>query len=176
MKVPGEEMNFRDQSSRTPDLLEPTASEVQLEVKRADEPMKLADNHEKKPLKEEADLSLIEVGASAAREEPPVRLDTTKEIPAPNVPEGSKVNDRTETKKLLWTVQVGAFPNERTSRDLAIRLRNTGYAAYVAQAHINGQTWHRVRVGRLTTRGQAKELQGLLMRKLKFRQAFITVH
>ena len=178
MKAPGEEMNFRDQSSRIPHPPEPAASEVQLEVKRADEPMKLADNHEKRPLKEEADLSLIAVGASAsaAREEPSVRLDTTKEIPAPNVPEGGRVNDRTETKKLLWTVQVSAFPNDRTSRDLAKRLRNAGYEAYVAQAHINGQTWHRVRVGRLTTRGQAKELQGLLMRKLKFRQAFITVH
>ena len=176
MKAPGEEMNFRDQSSRIPDPPEPAASEVRLEVKRADEPMKLADNHEKRPLKEEADLSLIEVGASAAREEPSVRLETTKEIPAPNVPEGGRVNDRTETKKLLWTVQVGAFPNDRTSLDLAKRLRNAGYEAYVAQAHINGQTWYRVRVGRLTTRGQAKELQGLLMRKLKFRHAFIAVH
>jgi cell division septation protein DedD len=58
-----------------------------------------------------------------------------------------------------WTVQVNAFPHERDAKDLAKKLTERGYDAYVVPVEVKGKTWYRVRAGRLATREQAKELQ-----------------
>lgn len=56
-----------------------------------------------------------------------------------------------------WTVQVNAFPEERSAQRLADRLKQKGYDAYVTTATINGRDWYRVRVGHYPTRAQAKQ-------------------
>jgi cell division septation protein DedD len=58
-----------------------------------------------------------------------------------------------------WTVQVNAFPHERDAKDLAKKLTERGYDAYVVPVEVKGKTWYRVRAGHFTTREQAKELQ-----------------
>jgi cell division protein FtsN len=56
-----------------------------------------------------------------------------------------------------WTVQVNAFPDERSAQRLADRLKQKGYDAYVTTANFNGRDWYRVRVGHYPTRAQAKQ-------------------
>ena len=56
-----------------------------------------------------------------------------------------------------WTVQVNAYPDERSAQHLADRLKQKGYDAYVATKNINGRDWYRVRVGHFPTRTQARE-------------------
>lgn len=81
----------------------------------------------------------------------------------------------TAAREGVWTVQVSAFSKGRTSRNLVKKLTDQGYDAYAVRATIQGRTWYRVRVGRLATRKQAKELRTTLVKKGEYRQAFITV-
>ena len=73
-----------------------------------------------------------------------------------------------------WTVQVNATTDQEEARNLASRLRARGYDAYVVQAPLRGQTWFRVRVGRLAARDKAKELEERLRRSEGMDAAYIT--
>lgn len=73
-----------------------------------------------------------------------------------------------------WTVQVNATTDQEEARSLAARLRSRGYDAYVVQAPLRGQTWFRVRVGRLSSREGAKELEQRLRRSEGLDAAYIT--
>ncbi len=73
-----------------------------------------------------------------------------------------------------WTVQVSATTDQEEARGLAARLRGRGYDAYLVQAPLRGQTWYRVRVGRLRNREQAKELEDRLRRSEGMDAAYIT--
>ncbi len=73
-----------------------------------------------------------------------------------------------------WTVQVNATTDHDEARTLAARLRSRGFDAYVVQAPLRGQTWYRVRVGRLPTRDQAKDLEERLRRSEGMDAAYIT--
>ncbi len=73
-----------------------------------------------------------------------------------------------------WTVQVNATTDQDEARGLAARLRSRGFDAYVVQAPLRGQTWYRVRVGRLPTREQAKDLEERLRRSEGMDAAYIT--
>ncbi|MFQ5852728.1 MAG: SPOR domain-containing protein, partial [Candidatus Binatia bacterium] len=65
----------------------------------------------------------------------------------------------------IWSVQVNAFASLKDARSLARGLRSKGYEAYVVSTMIKGRVWHRVRVGRLATRDQAKRLLQTLKEK-----------
>ena len=70
-----------------------------------------------------------------------------------------------------WTVQVNAFPDERSAQRLADRLKQKGYDAYVTTANFNGRDWYRVRVGHYPTRAQAKQFVEQLQTKENFTKA-----
>jgi len=93
---------------------------------------------------------------------------------------GTPVSPRRVTERVgtpahqgVWAVQVAAFPDERISSNLVKRLASQGHDAYIVRANIKGQTWYRVRVGRLATREQAKELQETLKAHKDLTKAFI---
>jgi cell division septation protein DedD len=73
-----------------------------------------------------------------------------------------------------WTVQVNATTNPEQATDLARNLRAKGYDAYTLQAPMRGQTWYRVRVGRLPTREKAKELETKLKSTEGLDNAYVT--
>ena len=64
-----------------------------------------------------------------------------------------------------WTVQVNAFPHEWDAKELAKKLMDKGYDAYVVPVDVKGRAWYRVRVGRFASREQAKELQETIKSK-----------
>jgi len=73
-----------------------------------------------------------------------------------------------------WTVQVNATTNPEQATDLARRLKAKGYDAYTVQAPMRGQTWYRVRVGRVKTRDKAKELENRLRNNEGMENAYVT--
>ena len=72
-----------------------------------------------------------------------------------------------------WTVQVNAFPDERSAKTWVDRLKNKGYNAYVTEVSVKGKTWYRVRVGQYSTREEAKKVEEVLKTKENYTKAFI---
>jgi cell division septation protein DedD len=70
-----------------------------------------------------------------------------------------------------WTVQVNAFPDERSAQRLVERLKQKGYAAYIVTANLKGRDWYRVRIGHFPARAQAKEYLEQLQAKEDFPKA-----
>ncbi len=67
-----------------------------------------------------------------------------------------------ESPDQAWTVQVKSSTDKAFADRWVDRLKSKGYDAFSSEADINGQTWYRVRVGHLDTRGEAETLQGAL--------------
>ncbi len=72
-----------------------------------------------------------------------------------------------------WTVQVNAFPDERSAKIWVDRLKNKGYNAYVTEVNVKGKSWYRVRVGQYGTREEAKKVEEALKTKENYTKAFI---
>jgi len=73
-----------------------------------------------------------------------------------------------------WTVQVNATTNADEARELVSKLRARSYDAYLVPAPMQGQMWYRVRVGRVTSREKAKELEDRLKSSEGLSAAFVT--
>ena len=97
----------------------------------------------------------------------------TKE--APPAPKPAPPVETAESKESGrgWTVQVNAFPDERSAKTWVDRLKNKGYKAYVAEANAKGKIWYRVRVGQYNTREEAKKVEEALKTKENYTKAFI---
>ncbi|MBI3063520.1 MAG: SPOR domain-containing protein [Deltaproteobacteria bacterium] len=97
----------------------------------------------------------------------------TKE--APPAPKPAPPVETSESKESGkgWTVQVNAFPDEKSAKTWVDRLKNKGYNAYVAEVNIKGKIWYRVRVGQYGTREEAKKVEEALKTKENYTKAFI---
>lgn len=95
----------------------------------------------------------------------PAPPEVARRVPAPT-PRDAAV-DR-------WTVQVNATTNPQQARDLAGSLRAKGYEAYIVQAPVRGQVWHRLRVGSFTTRDEAVLLERRLKVDERLENAYVT--
>jgi cell division septation protein DedD len=73
-----------------------------------------------------------------------------------------------------YTVQVNAFPDEKSAKTLVDRLRDKGYNAYLSESRNQGRVWYRVRVGRFESRDEAEKTQESLKRKEHLAKAFAT--
>jgi len=104
----------------------------------------------------------------------PLASKATARPTAPRVPTAPRRPVEDEWADAGWTVQVSATTDQEEARGLSARLRARGYDAYLVQAPLRGQTWYRVRVGRLRTREQAKELEDRLRRSEGMDAAYIT--
>jgi cell division septation protein DedD len=81
--------------------------------------------------------------------------------------------DAKESRK-PWTVQVNAFPDEKSAKTWVDRLRDKGYNAYLSESRIQGRVWYRVRVGRFESRDEAEKTQESLKKKEHLAKAFAT--
>ena len=73
-----------------------------------------------------------------------------------------------------WRAQVNAYPDERSAKLIADRLKSKGYNAYVSEGQNQGKTWYRVSVGRYTSRDEADKTLEALRNKENFPKAFVT--
>ena len=80
---------------------------------------------------------------------------------------------RQENPGISWTVQALATPDKQIANDWMQKLKVKGYDAFVMEAYVRGQTWHRVRVGSLSTRQDAEALRAALVSTEGLREPFV---
>jgi cell division septation protein DedD len=91
------------------------------------------------------------ISPSQAKQETAVKTAPKKETAPVHVPQ-------VMGKGGLFTIQVGAFQQKEEAEQLAFRLKEHGYDAYVVLANIpNKGIWHRVRVGHYKERDFATQ-------------------
>ena len=64
-----------------------------------------------------------------------------------------------------FTVQLASLGNEIDAIKMVNRFNNRGYPAYFYEAHINGETYYRVRCGKFETEKESRDFKDLLARK-----------
>jgi len=162
-----EEMTFYDTLAKTPSGAEKTAKPAVKETKETKEAKGA------KAVGPEETQAKEQKAKEKAPAEKTAAAGAKKAAPQKKPAEEDKMKDETAPSEGGWAVQVNAFPDEKAATRLVERLREKGYDAYVAVVNIKGQTWHRVRVGHLATREEAKELQEDLQNNEKFIKANI---
>lgn len=90
-------------------------------------------------------------------------------VKEPSAPTVASVGEQAAS----WTVQIAASPDRQTMEQSVANLRAKGFDGYVAEVDRDGQTWYRVRVGKLSTRGEAEALRQSLASQAPYRDAFI---
>ena len=73
-----------------------------------------------------------------------------------------------------WSVQVGSYPQENDAKNVAKRLSDKGYDAYVVTGQVKGKSWHRVQIGRFPTKTEAEKLWQAVKTAEGLKQSFIT--
>jgi cell division septation protein DedD len=73
-----------------------------------------------------------------------------------------------------WTVQVNAFPDEKSAKTWVDRLKDKGYNAYLSESRVQGRLWYRVRVGRFDSREEAEKTQESLRKREQLARSFTT--
>lgn len=105
----------------------------------------------------------------------PVENKAEKSLAPAEAPKPASPVETAEVKESGkgWTVQVNAFPDERSAKTWVDRLKNKGYNAYVTEVNVKGKIWYRVRVGRYNSREEAKKVEEALKTKENYTKAFI---
>lgn len=80
---------------------------------------------------------------------------------------------RQENPGISWTVQALATPDKQIAIDWMQKLKVKGYDAFVMEAYVRGQVWHRVRVGNFSTRRDAEALRAALASTEGLREPFV---
>lgn len=106
----------------------------------------------------------------------PPNAVVAKATPAADTSRPAAVLETAESKESgsPWTVQVNAYPDERSANLLVDRLKNKGYNAHVTEVRNKGKIWYRVRVGRYESKEEAKKIEETLRNREDFAKAFAT--
>lgn len=72
-----------------------------------------------------------------------------------------------------FTVQIGAFPDEKEAQTKSAELKDQGFSAFYVSAKVKGQTWYRVSVGLFSTQKEAEAYRKDLIDRKKVTQAII---
>jgi len=156
-----EEITFYDTLTKTPG--EPAAEEKPRESKLPEKTTKEDVKASKSVVKEEPPATPAKAVAKEKSASPAETPTPTKTETAAN-----KVNDGS------WTVQVNAYPDERSAKLLVDQLKNKGYNAKVTEVLNKGKTWYRVRVGQYDSKEEAKKVEEVLKNNENFSKAFTT--
>ena len=154
-----EELTFYDTLTKAPGTEAP-AEEKPKDPKSAEKTAKADVKPSKPTAKEEPAPATAKAAVKAAAAEAPAQTRT-------ETPESKERNGS-------WTVQVNAYPDERSAKLLVDQLKNKGYNAKVTEVLNKGKTWYRVRVGRYESKEEAKKVEETLKSNENFVKAFAT--
>jgi cell division septation protein DedD len=164
--APKEELTFYETLTKSPQ------SQPALEEKGKDKD----DKEPGKPLKREFKETKSEPSHDAApapRKAMEKKPEAATPLAVTATTQTAATAERKENGK-VWTVQVNAYPDERSAKLLVDRLKNKGYNAVMTETRNKGKIWYRVRVGRYGSREEADEAVGDLKSKEKLEKAFAT--
>lgn len=157
-----DEIIFNDRPAPTPSR----APVIEEKAKEAKPPEKIA-RVESKVSKAEtknappgAAKAQIKTEKAAATEKP------AKSVEAKAAPE-------TKAPGTAWHVQVDAFPDERSAKQLVDRLKNKGYNAYVTEVMNRGKPWYRANLGKYGTREEAAKVAEVMKGQENRPNAFV---
>jgi DedD protein len=158
-----EELTFYNTLTKVPPV-EPAAQEKPTETKAPEKVAKVEAKNSKTPIKEEAPARKV------------VERKVEKNLPVASMPQKAQAAESAQPNgdDKGWTVQVNAFPDERSAKIWVDRLKDKGYNAYVTEASNQGKLWYRVRIGKYGTREEANKLLETLKNKENFATAFAT--
>ena len=111
--------------------------------------------------------------AAAASAVAPATAPKPASTPARQTAVNAEAPTKREAPANLWSVQAMASTDKRLASDWLQKLKGKGYEAFLIEADIKGQTWHRVRVGAFETRQEAENLRAALKSKEGFRDAYV---
>jgi cell division septation protein DedD len=151
-------------------LAKPTGAELSAEQKQKES--KLAEKTAKRESKESNPQT-----KEASPTPKPVEKKVEK-TPSPEAaPKSASAVETAESKESAkgWTIQVNAFPDEKSAKIWVDRLKNKGYNAYVTEVNVKGKIWYRVRVGQYNSREEAKKVEEVLKTKENYTKAFIAI-
>jgi cell division septation protein DedD len=152
-----EEITFYDTLTRPAPAQARTEEETR-EAKKAEKNSKAESRENRLPARQEV--------ASVAKR--------AEDKPAPAASKPRPAEDDARESRRPWTVQVNAFPDEKSAKTWVDRLKDKGYNAYLSESRIQGRVWYRVRVGRFETRDEAEKTQEALKRREDLAKAFAT--
>ena len=98
----------------------------------------------------------------------PVAVATPKPQPV-----AGEQSAKREAPANAWSVQALASTDKQLAGEWLRRLKAKGYEAFIVEAGINGNTWHRLRIGTFETRQDAENLRRELKAKEGFKDAFV---
>lgn len=164
--APKEELTFYETLTKAP----PSSPGVEQNGKARDEKHGAAPLKRDPPKEAKRESSRAAVAATRpTAEKGPEAASLSPTAGTPTAENGErKENGR------VWTVQVNAYPDERSARQLVDRLKNKGYNAQIAETRNKGKVWYRVRVGSYRSREEADRVLEDLKNKEKFDKAFAT--
>lgn len=162
--APKEELTFYETLTKLPQS-QPALNEKVKDAKEPAKPLK----REFKETKSESGNDPLSRPRKAMEKKP--EPDTSPAVTAVTPP--AETAQRTENGK-VWSVQVNAYPDERSAKQLVDRLKNKGYNAVITEAPNKGKVWYRVRVGRYGSREEADKAVEDLKSKEKLEKAFAT--
>jgi cell division protein FtsN len=139
------------ESMAMPPTAPPTASPA-MPVKPATPPAAITPPPAAKPA-----ATPMEIRENVPASGPGERPADRPTVPAPKVSGGPQ--------KILYTVQVGAFPTKDEADRMKARLTKHGLAAYLVPATIKGATWYRVRVGKFADKEGARAMADAIQSK-----------
>jgi cell division septation protein DedD len=96
---------------------------------------------------------------------PPTETTTTVAATPGDVPAPPEV-PQAELPAGGWAVQVSAYPSPADAATKVAELTAEGLEAYTVAAHVNGETWYRVRIGGFEDRAQAMAARQVLADRL----------
>ena len=117
-------------------------------TEKAAKPQVEAKSAEKAPLKKSP------AGQAAAKTDKPARSDEGASGP--------------------WSVQLGSYAEKKVAANLAKKLKDKGYDAYVTAVTLKGRELHRVRVGHLQQRAEAEKLRETLRTAEKLERGVVS--
>jgi cell division protein FtsN len=155
----------------------PPAHQLPAELVAPNDPVQVAQGPQQ-PEAIPSALSVRSIDAVAQFDRPaPTQASIGNPIPPTNrVIATAKKIDRTTpgADNHIWMVQVASLPQEKDADQMAATLRQKGYDARVIRAEIDNRLRYRVRVGQLTTRNEAVELNNTLKANEKFADSYIS--
>jgi cell division septation protein DedD len=162
---PKEELTFYETLTKSP------PSQASFEEKGKDKNAK----EPGKPLKREPKETKPAPGTDTAPE-PRKAVEKKPETDTPPAVTAAPTAETAERKEngKVWSVQVNAYPDERSAKQLVDRLKNKGYNGVITEARNKGKVWYRVRVGRYGSREEADKVVEDLKSNEKFDKAFAT--